>query len=135
MLVSLIEALSTTFHNQGPRLSPTVWSQGGAASYERGTPVGVVRWRLSDEGGLAQRRGGGRAWSRTRPSARTAGPCTSRSYLLTPKPQTPNAQDWRRRCWCRSSSRCPPEREFFIDNLLVRIHFIIVMIRWTGLAP
>jgi len=31
----------------------------------------------------------------------------------------------------------PAEREieFFIDNLLVRIHFIIVMIRWTGLAP
>jgi len=27
------------------------------------------------------------------------------------------------------------EREFFIDDLLVRIHFIIVMIRWTGLAP
>ena len=27
------------------------------------------------------------------------------------------------------------EREFFIDNLLVRIHFIIVMIRWTGLVP
>jgi len=27
------------------------------------------------------------------------------------------------------------ERKFFIDNLLVRIHFIIVMIRWTGLAP
>ena len=26
-------------------------------------------------------------------------------------------------------------KEFFIDNLLVRIHFIIVMIRWTGLAP
>ena len=26
-------------------------------------------------------------------------------------------------------------RECFIDNLLVRIHFIIVMIRWTGLAP
>jgi len=24
---------------------------------------------------------------------------------------------------------------FFIDNLLVRNHFIIVMIRWTGLAP
>jgi len=24
---------------------------------------------------------------------------------------------------------------FFIDNLLVRIHFIIEMIRWTGLAP
>ena len=27
------------------------------------------------------------------------------------------------------------EREFFIDNLPFRIHFIIVMIRWTGLAP
>jgi len=27
------------------------------------------------------------------------------------------------------------EREFFIDNLLVRIHFIIVMTRWTGLVP
>ena len=23
----------------------------------------------------------------------------------------------------------------FIVNLLVRIHFVIVMIRWTGLAP
>jgi len=28
-----------------------------------------------------------------------------------------------------------PERDLFIDNLLVRIHVIIVMIRWTGLAP
>ena len=27
------------------------------------------------------------------------------------------------------------QREFFIDNLVVRIHFIIVMIRWTSLAP
>jgi hypothetical protein len=26
------------------------------------------------------------------------------------------------------------EREFSIENLLVRIHFIIAMIRWTGLA-
>ena len=26
-------------------------------------------------------------------------------------------------------------RELSIDNLLVRIHFIIVMIRWTGFAP
>ena len=26
-------------------------------------------------------------------------------------------------------------REFFIDNILVRIHFIIEMIWWTGLAP
>ena len=28
-----------------------------------------------------------------------------------------------------------PDREFFIDNLLFRNHFIIVMIWWTGLAP
>ena len=27
------------------------------------------------------------------------------------------------------------EKEFFMDNLLVRIHFIIEMIWWTGLAP
>ena len=27
------------------------------------------------------------------------------------------------------------EREVFIDSLLVRIHFINVMIMWTGLAP
>jgi len=27
------------------------------------------------------------------------------------------------------------ERELFIDNLLVRINFIIEMIWWTGLAP
>jgi len=26
------------------------------------------------------------------------------------------------------------KREFFIDNLLVRIHFIVEMILWTGLA-
>jgi len=26
-------------------------------------------------------------------------------------------------------------REFFIDDLLFRIHFIIVLIRWTGFAP
>jgi hypothetical protein len=25
--------------------------------------------------------------------------------------------------------------EIFIDNLLVRIHFTVVMMRWTGLAP
>jgi len=30
---------------------------------------------------------------------------------------------------------CEREREFFIGNQLVPIHFIIVMIRWTGLAP
>ena len=35
----------------------------------------------------------------------------------------------------RARVHAPPVREFFIDNLLVRIHFIIVMIWWTGLAP
>ena len=30
---------------------------------------------------------------------------------------------------------CRAEREFFIDNLLFRIHFIIEMIWLTGLAP
>ena len=29
---------------------------------------------------------------------------------------------------CGSAEVLPPEREFFIDNLLVRIHFIILMI-------
>ena len=29
----------------------------------------------------------------------------------------------------------PRERKFCIDNLLVRIHFIIEMIWWTGLTP
>jgi len=30
---------------------------------------------------------------------------------------------------------CTREREFFMDNLLVRTPFIIVVIRWIGLAP
>ena len=33
-------------------------------------------------------------------------------------------------CWPQGA-----KREFFIDNLLVRIHFIILMTWWTGLAP
>ena len=35
----------------------------------------------------------------------------------------------------RESRAAPGERDFFIDNLLVRIHLIILMLRWTGLAP
>ena len=35
----------------------------------------------------------------------------------------------------RRAPRLVLQREFFIDNLLVRVYFIIVMIRWTGLAP
>ena len=34
-----------------------------------------------------------------------------------------------------SHPRTCGEREFFIDNILVRIHLIIQMIWWTGLAP
>ena len=34
-----------------------------------------------------------------------------------------------------ASTKHTCSREFFIDNLLVRIHFIIVTIRWSGLAP
>ena len=34
-----------------------------------------------------------------------------------------------------NTARTCSQREFFNDNLLIRIHFIIVMIRWTGLAP
>ena len=32
-------------------------------------------------------------------------------------------------------STCAREREFFIDNLLVRSHCIVEMIWWTGLKP
>jgi len=32
-------------------------------------------------------------------------------------------------------AQVPPPRERVLDNLLVRVHFIFVMIRWTGLAP
>ena len=35
----------------------------------------------------------------------------------------------------RSSALRKTEREVYIDNLLIRIHFIIVMIKWTVLAP
>ena len=35
----------------------------------------------------------------------------------------------------KSFARSGQESEFFVDNLLVRIHFIIEMIWWTGLSP
>jgi len=41
---------------------------------------------------------------------------------------------WRRRPGPTASTTASAARSF-IDNLLVRIHFIIVMSRWTGLAP
>ena len=39
------------------------------------------------------------------------------------------------RCLDRRPKPIGSAREFFIDNILVRIHFIIVMTGWTGLAP
>ena len=37
---------------------------------------------------------------------------------------------------CALSARLQEcEKEFFLDNLLVRIHLIFEMIKWTGLAP
>jgi len=35
----------------------------------------------------------------------------------------------------KSGFGCKVKRKSLVDRLLVRIHFIIVMIRWTGLAP
>ena len=64
------------------------------------------------------RRGGMTVWtgSWTRP-------------LPTPHPEYSRANGPRR------DRPGPGEREFVIDNLLVRIHFIIEMFWWTGLAP
>ena len=36
---------------------------------------------------------------------------------------------------CRCLAKRQQESQFFIGNLLVRIHLITEMIRWTGLAP
>ena len=56
---------------------------------------------------------------------------TTKSVLLIrlgPAERSPNLG------FTRAVSR-ERERDFFIDNLLVRIDFIIVMVRWTGLVP
>ena len=50
---------------------------------------------------------------------------------------------WRGQTNSNSARRCAqvrcvlytPEKEILIDNSLVRIHFIVEMIWWTGLAP
>jgi len=48
--------------------------------------------------------------------------------------RTPGENIFLRRVVCFLFRRLT-ERDFFIDNLLVRIRFIIEMIWWTGLAP
>ena len=58
----------------------------------------------------------------------------SRDHLFAPG----LSSDWFRVWERRMRSQGPygrRESELFIDNLLVRIHSVIVMIRWTGLAP
>ena len=42
---------------------------------------------------------------------------------------------WDKRQTSREPRRVGGRKRFFIDNLLARIHFTIVIIRWTGLAP
>ena len=58
-------------------------------------------------------------------------------YTLPSTPQQPPPLSGHRDVDAGRNPKPTPyrEREFFIDNLLVRIHFIIVMIMWTGLAP
>ena len=52
------------------------------------------------------------------------------SVIKTPKHQSPSLF-----FFALQSAEPGGEREFFIENLLVRIHYIIVMLKWTGLAP
>ena len=71
------------------------------------------------------------------PSTLHPTPCPT-PHTLLPTPFTLSFNDLpTRRYGAGRDARGDPQpvaREFCIDNLLVRIHFIIVMIRWTGLA-
>jgi hypothetical protein len=53
--------------------------------------------------------------------------------MVFPMPSGPDSKPETRKH--AEASLCGREREFLIGNLLVRIHCIIVMITWTGLAP
>jgi len=70
-------------------------------------------------------------------SARSSEQCRTREGHPTLNPTTLNLKFETTPATQRrdAEGRRGGEREFFIDNLLVRMHFIIVMIRWTGLAP
>ena len=64
----------------------------------------------------------------------TQEPGTCRGSNSTPSPfegqfNPPPTTQW------RGLSLVFKDGEFFVDNLMVRIHYIIVMMRWTGLAP
>ena len=67
------------------------------------------------------RRGGTCFWMSASPAFDSVGAFEDAPRTCVSRPRASN-------CHARG------EREFFIDNLLVRIHFISVMIRWTGLA-
>jgi len=101
-----------------------------------------VRWRLL---GLLERET--RPRSRAALAARTGRPAFRRCSPSHPLPEGMNRRlssgGRRQRARCLRPGPCGPaarrQREFFIDNLLVRIqcsiHYTIVMIKWTGLAP
>jgi len=93
-------------HHRLPPATPT-WFSVVQPSTVRGTNVYCTRYTRNN------------SWYKTVVAARPTNPLPAGLALLPP---------------VHHHHRLP-EREFFIDNLLVRIHFIIVMIRWTGLAP
>ena len=120
---------------------------------------GVERERGRESGrerGIERREGGGRERGRGRERKRgkEEGIKGKREKVITSLPGRGTARgestwrDWKRVAASKRPSssestraRYPSlsirwtERQFFIDNLLIRIHFIIVMVRWTGLAP
>ena len=67
-------------------------------------------------------------------SSKMSEPCSVNVYLLTVF--TAHTILWFALGYSLAFGEVKPSgREFFIDNLLVRVHFIIVMIGWTGLEP
>jgi len=74
-------------------------------------------------------------WSRGRRSQTVGADCLT---LCHPRDRDPRSIAARRSAITMKDTEITivcDQREVFIGNLLVRIHFIIVMIRWTGLAP
>ena len=76
------------------------------------------------------------------PAVAARAACGGVGFRIEEPLKTPPGLGWRKHSRLCGERRRPftaaaratyQQREFFIDNLLVRIHFIIVMIRWTGL--
>ena len=91
---------------------------------------------LKDEGTVPPRAGVGRL-SREEITYTRAILCDylDKGWIRPSYSRTPPAQSPPRARPGQLSLRRKEEREFFIDNLLVRIHYIVEMILWTGLAP